>query len=111
MTAPLRLTPQERALVAEAIAAGRLTLCPPAIGTVTPAGMPPEARQRVSEIVLASPSHRRYRGAREAEVITRRRRVERLRAAGACRREIAATIGVCISTVDKDLQALRRRQG
>ena len=98
-------------MVAEAIAAGRLTLCPPAIGTVTPAGMPPEARQRVSELVLASPSHRRYRGARESEVITRRRRVERLRAAGACRREIAATIGVCISTVDKDLQALRRRQG
>ena len=96
-------------MVAEAIAAGLFTICPPAVGTVAPAGMPPEARQRVSELVLSSPSHRRYRGARESAVITRRRRVERLRAAGACRREIAEAIGVCISTVDKDIQALRRQ--
>lgn len=110
MTAPLRLTAEENALVAAALAAGRRTVCPPAIGTVSPAGMTPEARARQSEAVLASPSHRRYRAGREAETITRRRRVERLKAAGAGRREIAATLGVCISTVDKDLRALRRQR-
>ena len=110
MTFPLRLTAEEHALVAAAMAAGRCTICPPAVGTVSPAGMPPEARARHSEGVLASPCHRRYRAERQSVAITRRRRVERLLACGAGRREIAATLGVCISTIDKDLRALRRQR-
>lgn len=111
MTAPLRLTAEERALVTAYEAFCGVTICPPAIGTVTPARrMTPEARARHSEAVLASPLHRRYRIDSQAPAIARRRRVERLLASGAGRREIAETLGVCISTVDKDLRALRRQR-
>lgn len=104
MTAPARLTPEERAQVDDFIAAGRHIICPPCRFS-EPSDPSDEAKARIRRSTRAVSLRR----ASSDRVRQRQAEVERLHAEGATIAQLAGRFGVSPNTISNDLSAIRQR--